>query len=314
MIVTPSKERYYSHRPYRLTLSNRIKHQTRLARRRFSGNKALQASLYDGALASKPTQHRAVLYVAWGEITPAKKTALANLAASGLDIFVIVNRKASGDYKAYLPYARVVMDRPNWGYDFGGWKDGVQHFDLSGYDFIYFVNDSIIGPWAPVTEHLDAFEQSEAKVFGMTDNFGWMHHIESYFFGLSAELYHSIRLQGFWRKFKYKNRRKHAIDLGEMALSTILLDYNWYIVASRADLDNKYILNCNKSLEIFDEMLGSGKHNKRAKTVNVSLYGTTLIYYKSLIKDYNLPIFKVRLISTFPHQIDEFAQLIKDHP
>ena len=50
------------------------------------------------------------------------------------------------------------MDRPNWGGDFGGWKDGVQHFDLS-YDFLYFVNDSIIGPWAPVTEHLDAFER-----------------------------------------------------------------------------------------------------------------------------------------------------------
>ena len=64
MIVTPSKEINANHKPYRLTLSNRIKHQLRLARRRFSGNKALQASLYDGALASKPPQHRVVLYLA----------------------------------------------------------------------------------------------------------------------------------------------------------------------------------------------------------------------------------------------------------
>jgi hypothetical protein len=188
VIVTPSKERRAKYKPYRVALSNRIKHQLRLARRRFSGNKALQASLHDGALASKQPQRRVVLYLAWGEITPAKKTALANLAASGLDVFVIVNRKSSADYKAYLAYARVVMDRPNWGYDFGGWKDGVQHFDLSEYDFLYFVNDSIIGPWAPVTQHLDAFEQSEAEVFGVTDSAEWMHYIQSYFFGLSAEL------------------------------------------------------------------------------------------------------------------------------
>ena len=314
MIVTPSKEIYASHKPYRITLSNRIKHQTRLARRRFSGNKALQASLYDGALASKPSQHRVVLYFAWGEITLAKQTALTNLAASGLDVFVIVNRKSSEDYRAYLPYARMVMDRPNWGYDFGGWKDGVQQFDLSGYNFIYFVNDSIIGPWAPVTEHLDAFEQSEAEVFGVTDSAEWMHHIQSYFFGLSAELYHSAILQRFWGRFKFINNNKYVIHFGEMMLSKLLSDREWYIVAPRAELDNKYSQNCNKLLERFDSILGDGKHNKRNKKGTISRYNTTMTYYEALIKDYNLPIFKARLISTFPHQIDEFVELIQDHP
>ena len=311
MIVTPSKEIRDSYKPYRLTLSNRIKHQTRLARRRFSSNKALQASLYDGALASKPPQHRVVLYVAWGEITLAKKTALANLAASGLDVFVIVNRKSSADYEAYLPYARVVMDRPNWGYDFGGWKDGVQHFDLSGYSFIYFVNDSIIGPWAPVTQHLDAFERSEAEVFGVTDSAEWMHYIQSYFFGLSAELYNSIILQRFWDGFKFINNNKYVIHFGEMMLSKLLSDRDWYIAASRAELDNKYRQNWNDSIKRFDIILGDGKHNKKGSK---SRYNTTMTYYEALIKDYNLPILKARLLSTFPHQVDEFAQLIKDHP
>ena len=248
MIVTPSKEIYASYRPYRITLSNRIKHQTRLARRRFSGNKALQASLYDGALASEPPKHRVVLYFAWGGITLAKKTALVNLAASGLDIFVIVNRRASGDYKAYLPYARMVMDRPNWGRDFGGWKDGVQHFDLSTYDFIYFVNDSIIGPWAPVTKHLDAFERSEAEVFGLTDSAEGMHYIQTYFFGLSAKLYHSAILQRFWGGFKFVNNNKYVIHFGEMMLSKLLLDRQWYIVAPFAELGKIHMQNMNKLL------------------------------------------------------------------
>ncbi len=254
-----------------------------------------------------------MLYLAWGQMTPAKQTALANLAASGLDIFVIVNRRASGDYEAYLPYARMVMDRPNWGYDFGGWRDGVQHFDLSGYDFIYFVNDSIIGPWAPVTEHLDAFEQSEAEIFGVTDNFGWMHHIQSYFFGLSAKIFHSATVQELWQSFKLINRVQHAIYFGELALSKLLWDFNWYIVAPRSELDEAYGVIWHKdAMSRFSDILGP--NNKYLNNRVILRSTTTTAYYQQIVEDYHFPILKVRLLSTHPARLSEFDRLLQDYP
>ena len=301
MIVTPSKERRAKYKPYRVALSNRIKHQARIARRRFSGNRAFQASLYDGELASKQPQRRVVLYLAWGEITPAKKTALASLAASGLDVFVIVNRKSSADYKAYLAYARVVMDRPNWGYDFGGWKDGVQYFNLSEYDFLYFVNDSIIGPWAPVTQHLDAFEQSEAGVFGVTDSVKITHHIQSYFFGLSAEVYRSTPFQKFWHEIMFLNDRGYAIHKGEIEISLILQNYLWYIVAHYSELLDNDRNNANKVLSIV------GNRKKYLWDV-----GGVTLYHREIIKKYNFPIIKTILILHNPNYLDDFNLLIEE--
>ena len=99
-----------------------------------------------------------------------------------------------------------------------------------------------------------------------------------------------------------------------MMLSKLLSDREWHIVAPRAELDNKYSQNWNKLLKSFDSILGDGKHNKCNKKGRISRHNTTMTYYEALIKDYNLPIFKARLISTFPHQIDEFVELIQDHP
>ena len=321
MIIAPSKEFYtkisakrapkssgkpsLKRNPLRLKFARRIKyrsrHWRRLAQRRGSNSQAFQAILHDGALATQPLQHRVVLYLAWGQITPAKKTALANLAASGLDVFVIVNRKASEDYKSYIPHAKVVMDRPNWGGDFGGWKDGVQQFDLSGYDFVYFVNDSIIGPWAPVTEHLDAFEQSEAQVFAAGDAVEWIHYIQSYFFGVSALIYYSTSFQEFWRDFMLVDNRTYIVAQGEMAMSISLWDNAWYVVAPCAEIHKNSEVSTRKILG----MVGDGRAhyvNRRWKEA----------YRRAIFKEYHFPIVRIKLlVDTYDYMVDEISDLVE---
>ena len=308
MIIKPLNNISDKNNPFTLSPVKKIryliKHKARTTRRRISSNKAFQPLIYDGRLASNRPQGRAILYLAWGEITLANKNALINLTASGLDIFIIVNRKSARDYKAYIPYARKVMDRPNWGNDFGGWKDGVQHFDLSSYNFIYFTNDSIIGPWAPISNHLNAFETSEAEVFGITDSIKINHYIQSYFFGVSSTVYNASDFQKFWSDFLFINKQGYLIGNGELSLSKPLHKYYWYIVAPRSELAKKYELNKDRIMNIVGD-------NKIAAFKNGHIKGGIDVYHRKVVDDYNFPIVKVDKFLIDEYYINKFGHLIE---
>lgn len=69
---------------------------------------------------------------------------------------------------------------PNQGYDFGQWHEALQATDLSSYDTLALVNDSCV-----LFKPLDAFmgwsQSSTAQYKGMTENFNFGRHIQSYF-------------------------------------------------------------------------------------------------------------------------------------
>ena len=66
-------------------------------------------------------------------------------------------------------------------YDFGKWTYGLTHTDLSPYDFILFINDSIL-----IHEDISAFVHQGIKesveLYGYTDNRAHRHHYQSYLF------------------------------------------------------------------------------------------------------------------------------------
>ena len=85
----------------------------------------------------------------------------------------------------------------------------------------------------------------------------------------------------------------------------------WYIVASRAELDERYVPPVeDESVVRFFHLLGDNQHNRTI----TPRHNTTLTYYEELIKEYKLPIFKIRLLSTFPLLRKKFYHLIEDHP
>ena len=52
-------------------------------------------------------------------------------------------------------------------YDFGSYKRAFQQADLSGYDVVYLVNDSVVGPLAPLEPLLQRMEALGVLVRGI---------------------------------------------------------------------------------------------------------------------------------------------------
>jgi len=61
-----------------------------------------------------------------------------------------------------------VIERPNFGYDFGGYRDGILLLEAWGIapERLLILNDSIWMPLAPNSTLIDRFEAAEGAVIG----------------------------------------------------------------------------------------------------------------------------------------------------
>ena len=81
-------------------------------------------------------------------------------------------------------------------YDFGSYKRDYiwarDNLDLSKYDFVYLVNDSVYGPLFPLKRYLEKMEMSGTDAFGMVKNTKRAHpHIQSWFIGMRDTVFMS---------------------------------------------------------------------------------------------------------------------------
>jgi lipopolysaccharide biosynthesis protein len=122
---------------------------------------------------------------------------LDHLLAAGLQVVLIVNTD--------LPLKQVevpdelsarmagVFVRANRGFDFGAWSHVLSLCDRTGWERLYLVNDSIVGPTAAGTFEamMRKVDGSEADVVGLTENPLPIPHLQSYFLVFGRRALHS---------------------------------------------------------------------------------------------------------------------------
>ena len=75
-------------------------------------------------------------------------------------------------------------------YDFGSYKRAFRQADLTGYDFVYLVNDSVVGPLSPLAPYLQRMEALGADAFGLVLNPSRHgRHLQSWFIGLKPSVF-----------------------------------------------------------------------------------------------------------------------------
>ena len=127
---------------------------------------------------------RAALYVTWSPVSHASSMVLrqiATLADCGYKVLVISN---SPTWDATLSEnAFATMHRPhNIGQDFGAWRQAFEEWPgLVNMDEVLLVNDSVLGPVAPLAPILARMQGRPAEVMGMTDSRMYVEHLQSYF-------------------------------------------------------------------------------------------------------------------------------------
>jgi len=150
--------------------------------------------------------------------------------------------------KISLPSYVKIINRPNIGYDFGGWSYGLLTDQLyKDYDNFILVNSSAIGPFVPsyyTNKWTDIYTQclkDNVKLFGSTINcsasvYGPVKidpvkdsHIQSYIFSMNKETLAYLIECGIFSVTEYINDFNKLVIEKEIKMSRLIIEKGWNI-------------------------------------------------------------------------------------
>jgi len=155
-----------------------------------------------------------------------------HLVENGYSPLVVSNTKLSDrDKSALLAVAWCYFERPNYGYDFGGYRDGIwflNKMEISPENLV-IMNDSV---WFPIHRSSSLIEQMEAskseyigtQVFNVPGNNGSkgkrrQMFFGSYFFMIKRSAFLSVAFQNFWKDYRQTSNKETTLKRGERAFS-----------------------------------------------------------------------------------------------
>lgn len=149
-----------------------------------------------------------------------------HIAQHGFSVLIVANGGLPAESRAQLlPHVWKILERPNIGYDFGGYRDGI--LQLRAWkidpDKLLILNDSI---WFPIFNNdtlLDRMDETGADVVGTVlrqkDN---VLFLESYLYLVNGPVLQNREMRHFWRSFKLTANKYKVIRRGERGHSVAL--------------------------------------------------------------------------------------------
>jgi hypothetical protein len=156
----------------------------------------------------------------------------AHLRSKGYAPLIVCNAPATdAEVSRLAPEVWTILLRPNYGYDFGGYRDGILHLRDLGIVPRHFIilNDSI---WYPLNDADTLIERLEASGFDLAGailqegdpakkarSSRHRDFIESFFYLVSGDCYRSPAFTRFWTEFPMSNLKFNAVYAGERRFS-----------------------------------------------------------------------------------------------
>lgn len=150
---------------------------------------------------------------------------LRELVNSGFRVTFVTNSRRfnTSSVSAVSPYCREILWRHNTGYDFGAYKAGIGAIgDLDAVDRLLLMNDSVYGPFYPLSKLLADIDVRETDIWGITDSWEYHYHVHSYFILFLKGALQSPAFRRFWRWMPYYNSKFLVIYYGEIRLTHVL--------------------------------------------------------------------------------------------
>ena len=108
-------------------------------------------------------------------------------------------------------------------YDFGSYKRAFQQADLTGYDVVYLVNDSVVGPFYPLEPYLQRVEALGTDAFGLVLNPSRKNrHLQSWFIGLKPSVFLADWFREFMASITAVGRKEDVCNRYENGLARLL--------------------------------------------------------------------------------------------
>lgn len=182
-------------------------------------------------------------------ILPSHISALKQMVAAKISPIVVSNQPLGTDDKtAISPYCALIIERPNFGYDFGGYRDGVLEVAnrFETLDRLWLLNDSVWmfprqSTWFDDARELNVDFAAATSNFAMarvdaadfrdiTWKFQVTHrnfHYASYALGVGSAILKDPNFLKYWRKLEIRNDKTRTVRRGEIGLSKWVLKHGY---------------------------------------------------------------------------------------
>lgn len=166
-----------------------------------------------------------------GKINPALLHQVRELSQHGDCVLVMDSDCDESEIAKIKPYCLYVAATRHGEYDFGSYKRAfiwaTENTDLSSYDFMYMVNDSVYGPLFDIEPYLHKMESFGTDAFGMVKKTGGrFEHIQSWFIGMTPKIFLSQWFNRFITSVKKVKYKTMVTALYENGFTRLLNKYN----------------------------------------------------------------------------------------
>ena len=192
--------------------------------------------ILDGAVCLKTSKVALFLIYQPNGLAPSIHHTCAHFIEQGYLPLVISNSAlSSSDLNELKQHAWKILIRPNFGYDFGGYRDGIWFLNTLKLnpDFLIVINDSI---WFPIFHNdktIERMENAPAAFVGALQidqsrsvNRRRFKHpfMGSFFWLLKKDAIINPAFQSFWSSYKMTSNKYKTIRRGERLFSHVMAD------------------------------------------------------------------------------------------
>ena len=202
---------------------------------RYDRNRLAHLTVTQGAV---PVSDRIAILMIYQPkvLPPSVLVTCRHLAQHGYAPFVISNGALAPADRARLgAEAWRVADRPNYGYDFGAYRDGIlalKDWAVSPRSLI-ILNDSIWYPLYPDDDLIERLEQSDADIAGtilrvrpkprLSPGPAEVRFLESYCYRIAGHVFAGPAFDAYWRGYRMTDNKYKVIRRGERDFSRAML-------------------------------------------------------------------------------------------
>lgn len=165
-------------------------------------------------------------------LAPSVRITLSHLSDRGYAPFVVSNAPLSPRDRATLePLCWRMIERPNFGYDFGGYRDGILLLEQWGIlpDRLLVLNDSIWLPLAPGSTLIKRMEAAQGDVVGTILHPDKQRRrlvksvrqgfVESYLYSICGRTLEKPAFRFYWSRYRVSSNKYNAVKRGERGFS-----------------------------------------------------------------------------------------------
>jgi lipopolysaccharide biosynthesis protein len=170
---------------------------------------------------------------------------VSGLSAMGDVIFVTDNDAGASELDKIRTHALYAAAARHGEYDFGSYKRGfIRAADariLDNYDYVYFVNDSVFGPFFPLGGILERLESGRPDVSGMFRSAkDGKRFVQSWFWGVEKRVFMSDWFGGFIRGIAPQDSKQKVVAEYELGMNRLFEAHGCRVAAHIAH-DKKHL-------------------------------------------------------------------------